>query len=293
MRRFAYTTDIHLNFVDNRNYERFTDSLQGFDGVLITGDIAEADSIVKHLTNLANAVDSPIYFVLGNHDFYHGSFGSVRADMSELCNKFENLHYLPDSGVIKIDENSAICGVDGWYDGRCGFVAPPKIEMYDWSCIENIKPFHPFNGRDQHLFLDKIQAIADAQAEKGRMVVQKALKEFDNVVFLTHVPPWEEASTYAGRMSNDAWRPWFCSRMMGFNLNECFRQATTNREVPEKSLTVLAGHTHGETTCTPKPGIICHIGGADYSFPEINKIVVIDNYLTTLENYESSISLKY
>jgi 3',5'-cyclic AMP phosphodiesterase CpdA len=43
------------------------------DAVLVGGDIGEADSFAGFLGRLAELLDVPLFFVLGNHDYYRGS----------------------------------------------------------------------------------------------------------------------------------------------------------------------------------------------------------------------------
>ena len=47
--------------------------------MVITGDIAESDSLGTSLMVMDALVGRPIYFVLGNHDFYHGSVAATRS----------------------------------------------------------------------------------------------------------------------------------------------------------------------------------------------------------------------
>ena len=80
MKRIAWLTDIHLNFVPSIERSQFYKWIRAENpgAVLIGGDIGEADSVTKFLAEMAAALRIPIYFVLGNHDFYHGSIAAVR-----------------------------------------------------------------------------------------------------------------------------------------------------------------------------------------------------------------------
>ena len=66
--------------------------------MLITGDIAEAPSLGDLLSDVASALRTPIYFVLGNHDFYRGSIPRVREAVVDLCRRSEWLAWLPAAG---------------------------------------------------------------------------------------------------------------------------------------------------------------------------------------------------
>jgi len=70
--KLIWLTDIHLNFLWpelRMDFYRKTIDTSG-DKTLISGDIAEATSISTILKKMAEAIKKPIYFVLGNHDYY-------------------------------------------------------------------------------------------------------------------------------------------------------------------------------------------------------------------------------
>ena len=79
--RIAWLTDIHLNYIPSANRESFYANLatERLDALLIGGDIGEADSVAPFLSEIETALQIPIFFVLGNHDFYHGSIARTRA----------------------------------------------------------------------------------------------------------------------------------------------------------------------------------------------------------------------
>ena len=97
MKRFAWITDVHLNFLPVEPLcDAFVAELAGLklDGLLIGGDIAESHDVADYLIRLAEALETEIYFVLGNHDFYYGSIREVRASMRERTPRRPRLHYL-------------------------------------------------------------------------------------------------------------------------------------------------------------------------------------------------------
>ena len=93
MKRIVWTTDIHLNFVDEENLLQFLEQLQASqaDALLFSGDIGESNNVTDYLSQLAAAVNCPTYFVLGNHDFYHGSIGEVRQQVKSFCDDHGSL----------------------------------------------------------------------------------------------------------------------------------------------------------------------------------------------------------
>lgn len=72
--RAAWVTDIHLDFLSHAECEEFFASIvwESPDVVFVTGDTSIAPSLLTHLEGMNRALSKPIYFVLGNHDFYRG-----------------------------------------------------------------------------------------------------------------------------------------------------------------------------------------------------------------------------
>jgi len=80
MKRLAWLTDIHLEFAAAEDVGAFYNGLADAapDAVLVGGDTGTASSVRRHLLSLEKRLRCPIYFVLGNHDFYGGSIEYVR-----------------------------------------------------------------------------------------------------------------------------------------------------------------------------------------------------------------------
>jgi len=68
--------------------------------LLVTGDIGESDSVVRFVTELGQL--APIYFVLGNHDYYRGSIRRVRTEVAELCSTTPKLVWLTSAEVVEL-----------------------------------------------------------------------------------------------------------------------------------------------------------------------------------------------
>ena len=103
MLRLAWATDIHLNFVDESVRSRLFDELRDrCDAVAISGDIGESHDVVAHLQQMERALQRPIYFVLGNHDFYRGSIAATRRAVAELASRSQYLVYLTATDVVEL-----------------------------------------------------------------------------------------------------------------------------------------------------------------------------------------------
>ena len=87
--KLAWVTDIHLNFLEFADRKRLYQDIveTKSNAVLISGDIAEAPTVSEILEEMAQHIAKPIYFVLGNHDYYQSSVANVRQKVIQLSQK--------------------------------------------------------------------------------------------------------------------------------------------------------------------------------------------------------------
>lgn len=256
-----WTNDIHLEFLDKSQSDDFIKKLDcGVDAILIAGDIAQAFTIKKYLSQMAT-LSVPVYFVLGNHDYYRGSIEGVRRDVHNLLITTPNLHWLNESGVIKLTKNTALIGHDGWADGRFGYFDTSSVELNDFHYIRELK----VESKSERLYL--MQKLADEAVDHLNKVLLEALKWAKEVVVVTHVPPWHSAAWHQGKPSNNEWLPFFSSKVVGQVLMGIMEKH------PDKKMLVLCGHTHGGGTSQILPNLLCLTGEAEYHNPRIQGIL--------------------
>ncbi len=263
--KLAWATDIHLDFLDDEGFDRFALLLEksSADAFLIGGDIAKAGSVERHLRSLEARLLRPLYFVLGNHDFYVGSISKVRSAMRALTDRSKLLKWLPAAGVIPLSPTAALVGHDGWGDARIGNVDGTPVRLNDFVMIEEL------SGISREVRRDRLRALGDEAAAYIRQVLPRALAGFREVVFLTHVPPFKEACWHEGTISDDDWLPYFTCRAAGDALLDIMKSH------PERRLTVLCGHTHGAGTAELLPNLRVWTGGADYGAPRIERVLEV------------------
>ncbi len=234
-------------------------------GIVITGDISEDPYICTHLGWLDEYVtkDVPIWFVLGNHDFYFGGFKETREKVNRFCKGKSRLHHLPVSGVIKITENTALIGHEGWFDGGYANWFNNSVGMADYEYIRE------FKWQDRTVIFDRMQEQA-LEFVKHIGNSSKDVKSYKNLLVATHIPPWRENAVYQGQISNDMWMPCFSSKKSGDSL---LALATNN---PQTNITVLCGHSHGSAEHHVTKNMVCYTGFAKYGFPSIVKKVEIE-----------------
>lgn len=265
--RFVWLTDTHLNFLSSKEREGFYQTVedQAADGVLISGDIAEAPCVADILIEMAAYVGCPIYFVLGNHDYYLGRVANVREDIQNLCAQHALLHWLPQSRVIQLTEQVVLVGDDCWADGRFGHYAESHKRLNDSRLIQDLAEANIL-GKFQ--LLDAMQKLADADADRLKRHMLLALDEHpQKILIMVHVPPFIENSWHEGKLSDDHSLPFFASKITGDVLLEVAAQHQDTEFV------TLCGHTHSDSLFQPLPNLIVKTGAAIYKQPSICDVI--------------------
>jgi 3',5'-cyclic-AMP phosphodiesterase len=261
--RAVWLTDIHLNFPGPVAAERFIAEVATSDAdcILISGDIGEAPRLTWYLQRLGNRWQRPIYFVLGNHDYYLSSFDEVAASVRRLCENSPHLHWLTGAGIIELTPNMALIGHDSWADGRFGSYERSNVMLNDYVLI------HDFRGLDKASRLRKMNALGDAAAAHFQEWLPKAFSRYTHVCILTHVPPFREACWHEGNLSDDNFLPHFACKAVGDTLLNIMA------DYPDRQLTVLCGHTHSSGRAQIRENLVVLTGEAEYSKPKIQKMI--------------------
>ena len=262
MARLAWLTDIHLNFISPARRQGFHQSVRAVrpDAVLIGGDIGEADSVEGYLWEIEASLAMPIFFVLGNHDFYAGSIASIRARILNQTARSRYLRWLPPTGVVKLSETTALVGHDGWGDGRLGEGPLSDVLLSDFFVIEDLRDL------DKLELFHRLNVLGDEAGQYFRRVLPEALASFANVILLTHVPPFQESCWHEGRISSPDFLPHFTCQAIG----EALLEVMDGR--PDRHLTVLCGHTHSPGFAQIRDNLVVRTGGAEYGAPVIQEV---------------------
>lgn len=274
--RVVWATDIHLNFLGAKERALFFSAIRAHhpDGVFVTGDIAEAPSLTLLLEEMRQAIPVPLYFVLGNHDFYYGSISQVRHTLQDQCRVQPGLVYLSTAGLVELTPTMALVGHDGWGDGRYGNYHASPVRLSDQELIAD------FQDLDREAVLAKLHVLGDEAASSLRERLVKALALYRQVICLTHVPPFKEACWYQGKMGNDDWLPYFACQATGEVL------MNVSRERPDCLITVLCGHTHHAGIAQLGPNLRVITGSAEYGAPSIQHVFEVE------ELFYQSVTLK-
>lgn len=264
----VWITDPHLNFLQDPEAFGQTVARLAPDSTacLFTGDIAEAPSLASCLTlfHKGFGTSKHLYFVLGNHDYYYGSFEDVRVNTVALCAKSPNMFWLRSTWPVTLTSQEGhvvLTGHDGWYDARSGYGWRSQVAMCDFQLISELRRA----GRD---IPQRLASVAREWVAQAREKLQQSLEqEPTRVLFATHVPPFPKAAWHKGKQSDGHWLPWFCNVGLGEVLAEV---AQAN---PKVQFDVYCGHTHSSGEYKHFENLTVHTGGSDYGAPYISKIL--------------------
>lgn len=271
-----WTTDTHFDFLDRLpsrevGIKYFCEYIlknenPAASGLIITGDISNGEFLCNNLKTLAENFPKPIYFILGNHDYYYSSFGEIDKKVGNLSQKINNIHWLEKGYVIH--NRLPIIGVGGWYDAYHGNVNGGVV-LNDWFEINNLAPV----ARARDLLIQQCRDRTKKHTENlGKMLEEVVKNEQSNsIIICTHVPPFPESSVYQGKQSGPGWLPWFTNETLG-RLLVLFAEEYTN-----KTFIVLCGHSHGSGFFEKRNNLVIFTGRARYGFPDLAGFVDISS----------------
>jgi len=259
--KLGWLSDIHLNFLREEQLQAFLQELAAtsVDAWLISGDIAEAPTLSQYIELLRSSVPVPIYFVLGNHDLYKGSFRRVAADIGSFND--DSPQWLTAAGPVNLSSNLSLVGDDGWADARLGDPEGSQVVLNDFHHIEELTNLSKVER------VTACRALGDKAAERIRPKLEQAAASAWHILVLTHVPPFRGATWHEGRISDDAWLPWFSCKAMGEVILDCAQKH------PDCEFTVLSGHTHGGGLYQAASNVQVHTAVAEYGVPRIQQVI--------------------
>jgi 3',5'-cyclic-AMP phosphodiesterase len=270
MDNIIWVTDPHFNFL------RFNEAVQAFgeyitskypdaEAMILTGDISESWGLFNHLKRLSEGFGRPVYFILGNHDYYGSNFMKVDQYAKEVCADCENCIWVRESGPIDLGNDTILVGTGGWYDARySGRIN--SLRMADFELIEDLRA-----GQNlPELIVEFSRKKADELALELKLQLEK-VTEPKRILVATHVAPYDRAAWYEGKMSEPAFLPWFSDYATGQVLDE-FIEANPNTNV-----VVLCGHCHSPGVYERVKNCTVYTGKAKYGAPDVaGKINLLD-----------------
>ena len=264
--RLIWTTDPHMNHVRDDAWQRWVDDHKTYhpDAILLTGDLSEGDDVARQLRRLANVFSVPIFFVLGNHDFYNSSIGQTRADVIAASRDTLSLHYLTDSSPIELQDHVFLLGDDGWGDATVGDYEGSTIQLNDFRLIKD------FSNVDPAMWKRLLREQGEQSAERLRAKLDLIPDDAAQILVMTHVPPFREACWYMGKTTDDNWAPFFVCGCVGRVLSDY-----ASRHLSCQT-TVICGHTHHDGIAKMSDNLTVYTGAADYGRPAIEAVIDLE-----------------
>jgi predicted phosphohydrolase len=287
-------TDLHLEWIGKDNFRKLCKQwpINKKDILFITGDISNYsvdNNFIDYLKIMINILNIPIYFVLGNHDFWGGRIGSIIANTIENISNKNNdskiskemgfnkdehldigsslLHYLDNEEYINISKynrDTYIIGTSGWYDISAGAKENTTVWLNDFDLITDFALAY-YKPR---LFesVKKIAARFNNEFDnKLNTFLNKHGDEHCKLFILTHVPPYEDSAKYNMKPTDSNFLPLFTNIQLGKIIDKL-------KDYPNIEVTVLCGHTHCYAHYQPAKNIVVIAQGAEYKYPKIEEL---------------------
>ncbi len=229
---FFCLSDLHL---DNDRWDLLLPILREvskrqISAIIILGDVSDGEHTVRFLHLIEEETRRPVYFVLGNHDFYGRYVDARRYELHRLFSEgYLSQRQLP----LEISATSSLIGHDGWADGLEGDFFASTVILRDSFEIRDLK------GLNREEYFDRINELSDEAVEAIlRQLNHARSKAYKKLIIVSHVPAFREVCLWEGNIAHDMWAPHFVSKKLGDLLGDFFSKA------PDITGLVLSGHSH-------------------------------------------------
>jgi len=253
-----WLSDLHLDMADTKKKQSLLKTVteNSYDAIVCSGDISSAPSLIGHLRELAEAcAPRPLYFVLGNHDFYQSSMAAVDKEVARLCRSVTNLHHLGGNEIIPLSRSTALIGHRGWADARAGYGRRTVIDSRDHHYIRD------FQHLGREAIFTKMESLGKESAGIFRKTLPHALSAYGHVVIATHIPPFPETAHFNAKPCGLTHLPHYVNFSAGIAM------VGISQKFPKKNVTVLAGHTHSPVRKRILDNLEVRVAGAQTGAP--------------------------
>jgi UDP-2,3-diacylglucosamine pyrophosphatase LpxH len=247
-----WMTDLHL-FPWNR-YKLLNIILdKKVKSVFLTGDISNSSqTLIADLEFLGKRIGRPLYFTTGNHDLHFSSIVETKNNIRKVCQKYKNLIWIDEAGIIPINDEVCCLGEMGWYDARVG--NPEYLKYtFDWFLIKEFKELPNMRVR-----IEKFRSLAEESAKSLSLKLEEAVETYKTVYLLSHFPAWKECHRANEWISEKFYEPYNTNLILGQELEKVMIKHK------KRHLICLMGHTHLATTIQVSRSIECRVGAGSY-----------------------------
>jgi predicted phosphohydrolase len=261
-------SDIHLDHASNGTKRKFLQEIEKLNTPLfIAGDISDGRKVTSHLEQIAEACKHDVYFVLGNHDYYHSSFAEIDSKISYLMHHYPNLIYLPHMGIVRLNSDTCVIGPDSWYDAK---IAPYPhlipLGMSDFDYIQDLRGLNRFD------LFNKFQAKASAGLVHLKEMVGLAVTKYKNIIIMSHPVPFGSMNIHQTSLS-----PFYIWYEAGMFLGDFASDNLNN------NFLWLCGHTHDRVEKDYGENFKVCCMGAEYTLPKFGAFLNQDMTVSFLK----------
>ena len=166
--RIQYASDLHLEFVTNRNYLRLFPIEVTGDILVLAGDIQylKVGYVADPFWDWASANYRQVIVALGNHEFYHG-YDISKVTPSTIINIRENVHAYYNASVIIDDVEFVVSTLWGHINPMDFFAVSQSVSDFS-QILCNGKYLTPDMFNEEH---DRCLAFIKKAVAKSKVVV--------------------------------------------------------------------------------------------------------------------------
>jgi predicted phosphohydrolase len=269
IRKILHLTDLHLSSTDEISRKILYDNIKQLKPLIIfiTGDISNSVTMKQCLQDLIMNIDieTSVFYVLGNHDYYYSSVDDVINDLTLQYHKnyfFTELLVCKPMWVKEIFiHNNLIIGVNNFPDGRCGDLEKSKISINDYAYIKD------YVVDDYKEVMKRLGKISADQLDSR--LNDYDLYLYDNIIILMHTPPFRGAALHNGMMTMGGYEP----HMVNISCGEVLEYHASKSENKNTNFVVLCGHTHTQSVYEHLQNLIVYTGGSYVGHPNISGVI--------------------
>lgn len=202
----AWATNLNLSDASRSTVKGFCDRIRhaGVDALLLGGDTAESWDLPEWLDFLDRNLGLPVYFVLGNQDYYGSDIHQVRSRAWDASTP--GLIWLPAAGPIPLTDETALVGHGGWADGLGGRDIESQVAINDLILIRDLRVAGtpggaanaPMDWLNRPALRSRLVFLGEDAAETLRPHLLEAIADFPRTLVLTHVPPFRNPAEDSG-----------------------------------------------------------------------------------------------
>lgn len=203
------------------------------DIILHSGDLTEGPMLEGLLEFLGEHLgDRKLIFTTGNHEHYFSDIETTNTKVRAIANKYANLTWIDEAGIVPLTNDTAVLGGSGWCDATSGNRDLLFFSL-DWLLIKDFRVLPNMEAR-----LQMFQDLAQHSATLITARLEEAFKTYQTVYLLTHFPLFAGTFEAAYTYYPEFWVSYNTNHLLGQSVEKVMEGH------PDKQLVVLSGHVH-------------------------------------------------